>query len=239
MSKISSRICLENGFWISPQLKVVNQIGEGWEGSVFEVKEVPTGIKRVAKVFHPKKTNSSKKVVAQARRLHRLRKCNKVVQYVSGGDFDIGGLKLSYYISDYIDGPSLQEYLKSQAGKRLRGFQAVHLLHACAVALEDIHSLGEYHGDIHSENVIIQSFGIRTEIKLLDPHDWGRPTLDLQRHDIYCLIRMFYQSLGGARFYSRQPDSIKNICCGMRTSKIAKKFRSAGQLRRFLEELSM
>ena len=55
------------------------------------------------------------------------------------------------------------------------------------------------------------------------------------RFDVRSLIRIFYDALGGARFYSRQPQAVKDICCGLRHSLIARRFRTAGRLRCHLE----
>jgi hypothetical protein len=51
------------------------------------------------------------------------------------------------------------------------------------------------------------------------------------------LIQLFYEILGGQRYYARQPAEIKAICCGLKHSLISKKFRTAGQLRAYLETM--
>jgi hypothetical protein len=43
--------------------------------------------------------------------------------------------------------------------------------------------------------------------------------------------------VGGAARYSKQPPEIKGICCGLKHGLILKKFRTAGQLREYLENL--
>jgi len=48
---------------------------------------------------------------------------------------------------------------------------------------------------------------------------------------------LFYDALGGAKHYARQPQEVKTICSGLKRSLILKKFKSAGQLRRYLETM--
>ena len=55
-------------------------------------------------------------------------------------------------------------------------------------------------------------------------------------HDDVCdLIRIFYDAIGGQKHYSKQPKIVKEIICGLRRSLILKKFKTAGQLKEYLE----
>ena len=66
-------------------------------------------------------------------------------------------------LSDFVEGELLSKFLKRQRGGRLSPFQGIHLLHALASGIECIHSLGEYHGDLHTENIIVTRFGLGFE----------------------------------------------------------------------------
>ena len=66
---------------------------------------------------------------------------------------------------------------------------------------------------------------------------WGAASRENYQHDICDLIRVFYDVLGGARTYSRQPQEVKTICCGLKRSLITKKFRNASQLRNHIETM--
>ena len=66
---------------------------------------------------------------------------------------------------------------------------------------------------------------------------WGAPDADNIRDDVCNLIRIFYDAIGGARWYAKHPREIKEICCGLKRSLIIKKFRTAGHLRRYLETM--
>ena len=72
----------------------------------------------------------------------------------------------------------LSEFLERQPGKRLHYFAALHLLHSLASGLEDIHRMGEYHGDLHTDNIIVQRSGLKFDLKILDLYKWGRATAE-------------------------------------------------------------
>jgi len=100
-----------------------------------------------------------------------------------------------------------------------------------------IHHLREYHGDLHTENIIVRRYGLGFDIKLIDMIHWGAPR-PVNIHDDVCdLIRIFYDAIGGAKHYAKQSAEAKAICCGLKRSLILQKFRTAGQLREYLETL--
>jgi tRNA A-37 threonylcarbamoyl transferase component Bud32 len=122
-------------------------------------------------------------------------------------------------------------------GKRLSPFQATHLLHALTSGLEDIHFHGCYHGDLHTDNVILSRVGLNYDVKFLDLFDPGGKKRDNIDHDICDVIRIFFDALGGQKHYSKQPRQVKEICCGLKRTLILRKFRSATALRLYLEAL--
>ena len=97
--------------------------------------------------------------------------------------------------------------------------------------------MGEYHGDLHEDNIIIQRSGLGFDLKLIDLYHWGAPSAANIRNDVFMLIRLFYDVLGGRNHYAKQPSAIKGICCGLKHSLIARKFCTAGQLRSYLETM--
>jgi serine/threonine protein kinase len=140
-------------------------------------------------------------------------------------------------ISEYIEGELLSNFLKYQPGSRLSPFQAIHLLHALTKGIEEIHSLGEYHGDLHSNNIIVRRYGLGFDLKLVDIFHWSTPKKQNIQEDICDLIRIFYDALGGAKHYTKQPQPVKTICCGLKRSLILSRFRTAAQLRKYLETM--
>ena len=237
VAKKLERIDLNEGHCISSKLTVVQKLGEGWEGEVYLVRENQTGIERVAKIFYPHRNQKNRASIFYAKKLHKLRNCSVLIQYLMHDVFRYKGWALTYLVSEYIEGVPLQVFLESQKGKKLHYFQALHLLHSLAKGLEEIHLLREYHGDLHTENIIVQSYGLGFDLKLLDMYQWGKGSSENIQHDVCCLIRIFYDSLGGQKNYSKQPKVIRDICCGLKTSLICKKYRTAGQLRIYLEKM--
>lgn len=117
-------------------------------------------------------------------------------------------------------------------------FQGLLLLHTLVKGLEDIHGLGEYHGDLHTDNIIVQRFGLGFELKLLDMFYWGAPKAQDFKDDICESIRILYDVLGGSKNYAKLPAEVKEICCGLKKSLILKKFKNLSQLRVHLETMS-
>jgi tRNA A-37 threonylcarbamoyl transferase component Bud32 len=223
---------------LAGKYEVVGRLGRGWEGEVYLVRELATGIERTAKFFFPHRNPRDRVALFHANKLHRLRHCPIVIQYHTQDAITFRGQSITFLVSEFVEGQLLYKFLKRQRGGRLMPFAAVHLLHALAAGLESIHAAGEYHGDLHSENIMVQRYGLGFELKLLDMFNWGSPTRDNMRHDVVEAIRVFYEALGGQRCYARQPAEVKAICCGMKRSLILKKFRSAGLLRYHLETMA-
>ena len=160
-----------------------------------------------------------------------------VIKYHTQETMRWRGNAISVLISDYVDGRLLSEYLDSLRGRRLSPFQAAHLLYAIAEGLESIHFHGHYHGDLHTENIIVCRVGLGYELKFLDLFDPGGRKRDNMLHDICDAIRIFYDALGGAKTYAKQPPQVKEICCGLKRTLIYKRFPSASALRLHLEAM--
>jgi len=139
-------------------------------------------------------------------------------------------------ISDFVDGVLLSDYVESHPGKRLHPFKALHVIYPIVFGLEQIHAANEYHGDLHEQNILIRPYGIFFEIKIVDFFDHGRSSRDHRRDDIVDVARLLHWMVGGHRFYSKQPQSIKSICLGLRRDRIIEHFPTAARLRRHLDE---
>jgi hypothetical protein len=100
-----------------------------------------------------------------------------------------------------------------------------------------IHDMGEYHGDLHDDNVIVRRFGLGFHVRLLDLFHWTAPKRSNIQDDVCDLIRLFYDAIGGRKHYGKQPALVKDVACGLKRSLILRKFRTAGQLRDYLETL--
>jgi tRNA A-37 threonylcarbamoyl transferase component Bud32 len=146
--------------------------------------------------------------------------------------------KVVVVISELVEGEKLSEFLGRQPGKRLSCFEALHVLYALAKGISPIHARGEYHGDIHDDNIMIRRQGINFEVKLLDFFDLGRPGRDKIHKDVLNLIQVFHTLVGGREHYARQPKVVKDIIRGLKDSLILQRFGSAGDIQRHLENLA-
>ena len=213
---------------LAKKYEVIEQLGVGWEGEVYRVREIATGIDRAAKFFYPQRNIADRTITFYAKKMNKLRKCEILIPYLTHDHIQHDREEVKFLVSEYVEGMVLKDFLKKQPGGRLTPFEALHLLHQLVRGLEEVHELKDYHGDLHSENIIISRHGI----------SWKGPTRDNIVEDVYDSIKIFYDALGGQKQYSKQRPEIKAICCGLKRNLIRKKFKSAGQLRVYLENMS-
>src|SRR5439155_8035535 len=145
--------------------------------------------------------------------------------------------KVIVVISELVEGNKLSEFLNTQPHKRLTTFEALHVLYILAKGISPIHARGEYHGDIHDDNIMIRRQGIAFDVKLLDFFDLGKPTRSKIHKDVLNLVEVFHITVGGRENYHRQPEVVKNIIRGLKDSLILERFQSAGDIQRHLENL--
>jgi serine/threonine protein kinase len=217
--------------------QVVFRLGSGWESEVYKLRELSTGIERAAKFFFPHRNKRGAAARFYAKKLHKLRHCPILIQYHTQETICFEEVPVTFLVSEYVEGELLSDFLARQRGRRLSPFQGLHLLHALAAGMESIHHLHEYHGDLHTENVIVQRYGISFDLKLLDMFHWGAATNENIHDDVCDLIRIFYDAIGGAKHYSKHHPQIKAICRGLKRSLILQNYRTAGQLREYLETM--
>lgn len=222
---------------LAKKYRVEGLLGTGWEGEVYRLTELNTHIERAGKFFFPHRNINNRALKIYAQKLHKLRNCPILIQYHTQEFMWHRGQPITFLVSEFVQGELLKDYLQRQPGKRLHYFQALHLLYALANGLSLIHRQREYHGDLHSANVIIQNVGLGFELKVMDMHWWGSARPENIQADIYDLIHLLYESLGGQKHYSKLPRSLKDIICGQKKSLIAKKFKNASKLKDYLEDL--
>lgn len=229
---------IEPGNVICDKYEVTAFLGGGWEGEVYLVEELATGIERAAKFFYPHRNQHNRVARSFAQKLYRNRDNPALVQYLNQEKITIKDHSVTCLISEFIDGELLQDFIDAQPGKRIPPYMALHILWAITEGLEKIHHVGEYHGDLHTGNIIIKRQGIHFKVKLLDPFDWqDSKTLNI-RKDMVDLVRILYDMCGGRKHYSNLGPEIKSICCGLKTSVITKKFRNAAALKGYLQGFS-
>ncbi len=220
---------------LAKKYEVISFLGGGWEGEVYKVREVATGIERAVKLFFPHRNQGNRTAKFYAKKLHKLRHCTILIQYHTQEMLTFKRHSILFLVSEFVEGELLNTFLAKQPGKRLQPFEALHLLHTLATGVEQIHEAKEYHGDLHDENIIIRRQGLQFKVKLVDMYNWGKPSGQNILDDVCDLVRVFYDTLGGARYYAKHPQYVKDICCGLKRTLISGKFRTAGQLRSYLE----
>jgi serine/threonine protein kinase len=233
----TSRFDLRPGLTLGRNYYVVEFLGSGWEGEVFKVEERRTGILRAAKIFYDHSTLKPAQLKRYTRKLHKLRGCPIITQYHHRDMARVGGRQMEILVSDLAEGILLSTYLSQRPGKRLIPFEALHLIHSLARGVEQIHLLGEYHGDIHTDNIMVFKKGLGFEVHLIDFLDLGRSTREKIQVDVYDLLGVLHELVGGTPGYKRCGEAIRKLVLGRRHDLISRKYRTAGQLRLAIENL--
>lgn len=236
-SKKPKRFDFPPGKSVAGKYVVERPLGSGWEGEVYVVMERLTGIRRAAKFYYPHRDPLGKAAIAYARKLDALRHCPILMQYHHQETTYVQRRKVIVVVSELVEGKKLSEFLAEQPNRRLTAFEALHVLYTLARGISPIHARGEYHGDIHDDNIMIRRQGIGFDVKLLDFFDLGRPTRAKIHKDVLNLIQVFHTAVGGRVAYAQQPKVVKDIIRGLKDSLILARFQSAGDIQRHLENL--
>jgi len=214
---------------------VEHTLGGGYEGEVYAVVERGTEIRRAAKFYYAERDPHGTNAIAYARKLDALRHCPILLQYLHQEVIIVRRQKVTVVVSELVEGQKLSDFLSTHAP--LSTFEALHVLHTLARGIAPIHARGEYHGDIHDENVMIRRRGIGFEVKLLDFFDLGRPTRRKVHKDVLNLVMVFHTIIGGRDRYAEQPRVVKDVIRGLKDSLILERFQTAGDIQRHLETL--
>src|SRR5580698_8711271 len=222
---------------VAGKYEIGQQLGSGYEGEVYAIVERATGIRRAAKFYYPHRDPMGKAAIVYARKLDALRHCPILMQYHHQETAWFKRKKVMVVISELVEGQKLSSFLAAQRGQRLSTFEALHVLYGLARGIAPIHERGEYHGDIHDDNIMIRRQGIGFEVKLLDFFDLGKPTRSKIHKDVLNLVEVFHAVVGGRARYADQPKVVKTIIRGLKDSLILERFQSAGDIQRHLENL--
>src|ERR1700761_3063002 len=171
MSRVSKvkvkRFDFPTGRIVAGKYIIERPLGSGWEGEVYVIVERLTGIRRAAKFYYPHRDPLGKAAIVYARKLDALRHCPILMQYHHQETAYVKRKKVMVVISELVEGQKLSAFLADQLEQKLSTFEALHVLYVLAKGIAPIHERGEYHGDIHDDNVTIRRQGIGFEVKLL------------------------------------------------------------------------
>lgn len=237
MKKKIASFGLEKGRLLANRYVVSQLLGGGYEGEVYKVYELQTNKVRAVKLFYPHRNPKFKVSTRCALKLDKLKNSKIVMDYLTHEILILHGHRVACLTSEYIEGELLNDFVNKQKSKRLGIFPAIHLLYSIVRGVESIHLTGEYHGDLHVENIIIKRFGLMFDLKIIDLHHWGDSKKDNRDEDIVKIIKIFYEILGGQKHYHKLPPSLKYIICGLKRSLILQRFRNISALRVHLETM--
>jgi len=125
--RLSKRLRELSTFGLSPGRKLARKyvvgdlLGAGWEGEVYHVTEIASGIERAAKIFFPKRNPKNRALQFYARKLNRLRRCSMIIQYATQESFRYYGQEIPILVSEYVEGEILSELLARQSPAQLAG----------------------------------------------------------------------------------------------------------------------
>ncbi|MBN1585986.1 MAG: protein kinase [Candidatus Omnitrophica bacterium] len=222
---------------LAHKYRIVEKVGVGWEGEVYRVLELKTEIERAAKLFYPERNVKGKAVVRYARKLNRLRSCDILVQYLHYDETLIRRRTIALLVSEYVEGQQLGQFIRHCPGRRMGVFEALNALHSLAKGVQAIHAHGDYHGDIHTDNILVKRAGVGFHLKLIDFYDWGRSTRANRQEDVLNLLQVLCEMLGGWKRYNSFPPQVKKICRGLKRNLVSQRYDGAGDLIEALDAL--
>ncbi len=223
--RVYKRIC--NG-----RYSILKILGEGAMGRVYLAKDEVSG-KEVALKMVPREVSGRKDRLEELRqnydRVESLHHPNIVAVKHLLKIPELGEYAL---MMEYVPGPTLLEYRKTQAGRRIEIAQAVKFAVEIAAGLDCAHRRGIVHRDIKPENIIvagntearIADFGLARRIdtvaaaspeefrkamsgtyEYMAPEQWHCEKPDMYT-DIYSLGATVYEMVSGRRPFEEAPD---------------------------------
>jgi serine/threonine protein kinase len=235
MAKTIKSFDFKPGRRVGRRYVVEARLGGGTEGEVYRIREQETGIVRAAKLYFPHSNPKSRRSIQHARKLNALRHCPIVLQYHHSEVITVRKQRVVALVSDLCEGEQLGRWIARHRGKRLTAYQALHVLYNLARGIEAIHLLGEYHADVHTDNILIKPVGVRFDLTLIDFYDWGPPAAYKRRQDIRDTIEVFCECLGNHHASARMHPDIRYILGGRRRDVIFRRFPTMTALRQHLE----
>jgi len=196
------RFAFRPGLIVAGKYEIMAQIGTGWEGEVYLLRECATGIERAAKFWYPHRNRRNQASRFYAKKLHKLRHCPILIQYHTQETITCQDQPVRFLVSEYVEGELLSDFVARQPGKRMPVFQALHLLHALAAGIENPmgtrqprkHPRGRLQPDPHflrrhRRTKVVRQAALRGQGHLLRPETLADPQEVPQRRAVAAVPR--------------------------------------------------
>ncbi len=225
----SSAFRFAEGETVARKYDVKSCLAQRQGASLYVLTEKATGIERTAHFFTDPKNQISSRL---AQKLHRLRSCDILMTYRTQETITHGGRDVTFLVADSFKGELLASFLKRSHGGKLSVFEGLHLLYALTLGIEKIHHLGEAHGAIEIDQIMVRRRGLSFQVKLLDCGPSVSGTGAKQK-DVVSLISIFQAAIGGPKGQLALPTPVKGILSGLSRPV----FDDAKDLKEYLEQM--
>lgn len=212
-----------------PNYELKELIGMGGAGHVYIAQSLNTNETVACKIFSapnsPHERQLREQFLKESAILLQLHHPN-IVEGIESGEAH----GTPYIIMEYVNGPTLQQYLKDQGG-RLLPEEAILIVLQVAQALDYANQQGKIHRDIKPENILLNQdhiiklcdFGLARNTNRQDSQEesvfgtlsymspeqiQGQTNVDI-RSDIYSLGGVFYRLLFGKLPFQRDSKKIR------------------------------
>jgi transcriptional regulator with GAF, ATPase, and Fis domain/tetratricopeptide (TPR) repeat protein len=145
---------------LAGRYQVESPLSEGGMGSVFLVRERPTGARRVLKQLRAEHPELLEAFRAEFSLLASVTDPN-LMRVHDFGSSRVRGTTLSYYVAEWIDGQRLSDFARTASSTRL-----LAAVRDALSGLSALHDLGVLHGDFTPSNVLVDRKGRATLIDL-------------------------------------------------------------------------
>lgn len=211
------------------------KLGSGWEGSVYRVRGLGTRQRRVLKCYR-RRPGLKPAIASRVQYLRKLHGCSAVPNLESQVRLIQGRREWPALLLQYSPGVSLADLHARRPSGRLPLAQARPILLAILRALERLHALGSYHGDLHEGNVLVARCGRGLRAHLVDPYPQAGAVCALQAADLVESVRVFGRLLGGGASYASHPRWVREVLRGSQARRILDRFASVTELLQFVQK---
>ena len=176
--------------------QILDQLGSGYEGVVYRVVEIPTGISRALKIMYSNTEQSLQHILHTARTFERMGSSGATPRYHHTGHTYLNhrGDSAYYLVFDLLEGITLLEFASSISGEaQARLAEAIRLIYRVAEQIAKVHKLGLAVGDFDSgTNILILHRCGTPVICDFDPGKKNLPNVSFKNdlHELWSLTQL-------------------------------------------------